>query len=59
MDDDQYPKSAALVVRLLRLPAIVYLCLNGLRYEPDDGSGDYYKNDDDSDAGSERRSMNG
>lgn len=53
MDDDQYPKSAALVARLLRLPAIECLYLNGLRSEVDDGSGDDYENDDDSDAGSD------
>ncbi|KAF9698060.1 hypothetical protein EKO04_004174 [Ascochyta lentis] len=48
----RFVASATLVARLLHLPSLETLYLNGLRCEPDDGSGEY-DNDDDSDAGSD------
>lgn len=50
MDDPEYPKSSALVARLLRLPRINTLYFNGLQHEYSD---DASENDDDSDAGSD------
>ena len=54
MDDEQYPKSAALTARLLRLPNIVTLYFNGFRHDYDDGDPEFeFVNDNDSDAGNE------